>query len=1249
MWWLPYRFDQEWFLAHYAEQLSEQLIRWEQEVSALQQHREALYRLAHREPQASVSSRDFQLFHQLVSRAYGLQFYLGDSLVLWGAVTAVLPDTLRAQLMSGSPMRKLAHLTNGWYVVSRWRIDEGDRFDMYALFPVRYVFPLQSAYLSDYFPAVPDIPEEVEVRAYRPGWPVRDVSGEALCYLFASQPFKDQHLYRWIFVLMVLAGLAAAWTLNSVAVWLVHAYRPFVGALFLMASIFVLRVLSMQYEWEVRFEGVGGIVEVLRTRVFDSTLGDLLLNVLLLLWMMIFFHREFEVKKEPLHSRQLAFLLSMFNQAAVVVGIVVLIDVIQNLVFLSDIDFSLQNFLNISGEGVLAIAAIMLMVFSLFLFSHRMMLTALHLGLSKRERLLALVGAVLVAFGIMSQFAHFHAILVPLPIMVLICIIYITIFDFFLDEEMPGLPWLIGWLIVMASFTAGLLYFYNHEKDQALQLEYAKQLATFSDPLLERDIVELEGRLKGLLRALPPMPLAELAARFEQEWGRHFVTDKYLFHNYAYEIFSFRARDSIPLSKAARQDGRRVFARLAEAVHAGKLGAGERRLPARDLFYWSDGKGHFTYLWVEKWAGIAPRGYPDTLLTVVEISRRSDKPSMVYTELLLRQVYKNLEHLDRYAWAIYQRGKLVNSGGDREFSVWLAIQPPPPGRYRIEEPGDGLRYVVYQSDEDITVVIGRKEERIEVFVSLFSYLFTVLVCITLLLAVLNSLFGFLPPAIALVLPTLPPLRNRIQYSVIILFLVAFFIIGVVTLSYFKRSTEAYHENRLERKMMAAKEHAEHEIELLAQLERRVDLRRLVEPLAHVHRLDVNIYNTRGVLIGSSEEDIFQRGIVPPLINGHAWYALTVQGYKLAILDEKIGQLQYKVAYVALRDPHGRIVAYMGLPYYAHLREKNSEVTSFMGALLNVYVLILIAATIIAVFVARSITRPLTDLGEGLRRLKLDGRNEPLKWRSRDELGELISEYNRMLFKLEEAKEKLAQREREGAWREMAKQIAHEIKNPLTPMKLSIQYLQRAYEMNPDQIGPMFRRVAHTLIEQIDELNRIASEFSAFAKLPEPKREYFELNEHVASVHRLFANQAEGTEMQFHPAPEPLYVHVDKRHLMRVLNNIIANAIQAIPDERRGRVDVFVERKKDDPTRVRIRIRDNGQGIAAALHDRIFMPNFTTKSSGSGLGLAIARNLINAMDGDIFFHSKEGEGTEFVVELPLASKEAGLQAESMAQK
>jgi len=1237
---LPQWLGPSWFLERYATQLSERLIQWQEEAQYLLERKEALVRLAEGSTHPdSTQASDFAFFNQLAQLPFNIFVYRKDSLLLWGRLQAALPDSILQQVASWGTPYRLVHLSNGWYLLHKWRLDEAQSLDLYVLMPVRYEFPLQSAYLRNEFPAFPAIPPQVQVRAHPSGQAVVQADGVPVFWLYAEQPFKDRHFYQLLFFLMVASGIAAMLLINGIAVHLVNTYKPFVGALFLMAAIGLLRAAMLMYDWAARFEGVGGMAEVMRTRIFESTLGDLLLNVGLLLWMMVFFHREFEVMRQPVRYKGAAVGLSMFNQAAVVAGIVAIVDVIQNLVLDSDIDFSLQNFLEIRLEGVLAIAAIMLMLFSLFLFSHRMMLTVLHIGLTKKERLLSMIGAVVIAFGIMSLFEHFHSIMVPVEVLMVLCVIYMTLFDFFLDDESPGLSWLLGWLIAMSAFTAGLLYFFNSQKDLRRQLNYAKQLSTFSDPLLEKHIVSLDEDLKAKLKLFErDSPAIEEVSNYIEAWiSKYFLANKYLLNNYTYEFFSYHLRDTLPISAAASAMGRGVFLRLQYALDAVRLEHRHESVDERDLYFWSDGNSHFAYLWVEAWPGYGAAEQSDGLLTVVEIQRRKDKPSMVYSELLLQHPYKNMDLLNQYSWAVYQHGKLVDSGGERDFSTWLMLPPPPAGGHRLVEPGDGLCYVIYQSEEDITVVIGRKEESIKVFVSLFSYLFTLWVVITIILAMLNSTFHFLPPAIALELPSLPPLRNRIQYSVIGLFLASFFMIGFTTFSYFKESTNAYHENRLERKMTAAKTHAEHEIAILNRLEGEIDLHALTVPLSRVHRLDVNLYDTRGRLISSSEEDIYQRGIVPPLINGHAWYALAMQGYKLAILDETIGKLKYKVAYVALRDPQERIVAYMGLPYYAHLREKNSEVASFMGALLNVYVLILIIASAMAVLVANSITKPLTDLGEGLRRLRLDGRNEPLRWSSRDELGELISEYNRMLFKLDEAKKELAQREREGAWREMAKQVAHEIKNPLTPMKLSIQYLLRAYEMNQDQIGPMFKRVAQTIIEQIEELTRIASEFSNFAKLPQPQPELFELNELVSSVYQLFSNEREDVQLSLALADEPLYVYVDKAHLMRVLNNLVKNAIQAIPPDRIGQVHISVRRSEFDPSRVAIRVRDNGRGIPEELQSKVFVPNFTTKSSGSGLGLAICRNLVQAMGGHISFNSIPERSTEFVVELPLAER------------
>jgi len=224
---------------------------------------------------------------------------------------------------------------------------------------------------------------------------------------------------------------------------------------------------------------------------------------------------------------------------------------------------------------------------------------------------------------------------------------------------------------------------------------------------------------------------------------------------------------------------------------------------------------------------------------------------------------------------------------------------------------------------------------------------------------------------------------------------------------------------------------------------------------------------------------------------------------------------------------------------------------------------------------------------------------------------------------------LGKAEREGAWREMAKQVAHEIKNPLTPMKLSIQLMMHAYKRNPDNIGGMIERVSDTLIEQIDGLTNIATEFSNFAKMPSAENTEFEINNLVTNVHDLFRNQSETVDVTLEMPSERFTVFADKSHLMRVLNNLVKNAIQAIPDERKGLVHTSVKQVEND---VLICVSDNGTGISEEMKSKVFQPYFTTKNSGTGLGLAICKQLVEMQGGSIRVESKLGVGTTFIFTL-----------------
>ena len=349
-------------------------------------------------------------------------------------------------------------------------------------------------------------------------------------------------------------------------------------------------------------------------------------------------------------------------------------------------------------------------------------------------------------------------------------------------------------------------------------------------------------------------------------------------------------------------------------------------------------------------------------------------------------------------------------------------------------------------------------------------------------------------------------------------------------------------------------------------------------------------------------------------------------------NEIINNFEYISAYVALKDKNERTIAYLNLPYDLAGSQNigSQDVADFLGALLNVYVIILLFAGGVAFFVANSVTNPLLVIARKLAKVQLGRKNDPIKWDKNDEIGELVERYNKMIEELEENTKKLARSQRESAWREMAKQVAHEIKNPLTPMKLNIQLLERVVNSNPDKAQKMVKRVSKTLIEQIDSLAHIASEFSSFAKMPIANNKQLQLNELVQNAYNLFKEE-ENVQVSLNLTEEDCQIFADKTQIMRVLNNLLKNAVQAIPEDQPGRIrlSLQVHNKK-----ALIQVSDNGIGIPIEQEEDIFIPNFTTKSSGTGIGLAMSKTIVEMAKGSIYFESEVNKGTDFFVELPL---------------
>jgi two-component system, NtrC family, nitrogen regulation sensor histidine kinase NtrY len=356
-----------------------------------------------------------------------------------------------------------------------------------------------------------------------------------------------------------------------------------------------------------------------------------------------------------------------------------------------------------------------------------------------------------------------------------------------------------------------------------------------------------------------------------------------------------------------------------------------------------------------------------------------------------------------------------------------------------------------------------------------------------------------------------------------------------------------------------------------------------------------------------------------------------------IQHENIGSYSFLSAYTPVRDIDNHMMGYLNLPYFARQEEIRREISGLVSAFANIYVIMIVVTVLLALLLSRYITKPLQRIGYQFSKVKMGDKNAKIVWTRKDEIGRLVDEYNRMIDEMEKSAELLARSERESAWRLMARQVAHEIKNPLTPIKLSMQLLMRAWNDQVPDMDARLKRFSQTLIMQIDTLSSIATEFSDFAQMPEPQIQQFDVIPLIQQSAALFRDQSD-CEITFETNLQECSIKADPNQILRVFNNLIKNALQAIPGDRQGIIRIKLVIVDDY---CEISFQDNGSGIPNEKQTRIFSPNFTTKTAGMGLGLAMVKNIIDNTSGRIWFDTEPGEGTTFYVSLPLKNHETSI--------
>lgn len=606
---------------------------------------------------------------------------------------------------------------------------------------------------------------------------------------------------------------------------------------------------------------------------------------------------------------------------------------------------------------------------------------------------------------------------------------------------------------------------------------------------------------------------------------------------------------------------------------------------------------------------------------VVELLPRALPEGIGFPELLMAGDRAMDRRTGRFARARYERGSLVESSGAFAFPV----------RWEKPVPVDGLeletghhRLYVSGDPGNTVVVIATRMPGWRDHLTTFSY-------ILILYALLAAGYLFIRNIFAGRWPHVLGVANKLRAGILLLACIAVVLFAVGSQRLLDDDISARTKEQLDERSRSA----------LAELRRRThaepritpamfpDIDRWIDRAATVLLTDITAWTPEGGLMATSREQVFVNGLLGRQMDPDAYEALALGHRSVYTHTERIGEAEFLATYRPLLNDDGEVLAYLEVPYYARQSEVDDARAAGYVTIVNLFVLLLLIGTAAATLIAAWTTRPLSVLKRGLERIQLGARNEPLPYQGDDELGELVRVYNRKVEELRISAEKLARSERESAWKEMARQVAHEIKNPLTPMKLNIQHFQHTWRPDSPDAKERLDRFSDHLVDQIDVLSRIANEFSHFAQMPPAHPTALDLGEVADTVVQLFAHSP-GCTVRSRPCG-PLPVHADREHLLRVFTNLIKNALQAIPEDRDGRVDVILGMEGAE---ARAEVRDNGSGIPADAMDQVFVPKFTTKTSGMGLGLPMVKRMVENAGGRVWFTSVEGEGSSFFVALPL---------------
>ena len=1127
--------------------------------------------------------------------------YEKNTLKWWSNNT--VPNLRSAELKNIGEKISCVNLGNGYYIAKKNKQNEKTVVTLILLY-TKYKF--SNNYLDENFAEGLSIPEGYAIKDLTQSKEKTDIEftygSEKLFYLTSNQAIQSSEISGFIIAIQLLGIFLLFISLVNFSFVLAHR-SPYLATLGLILSLFGLKFILSVFS-PLSLIKLSDIFnpQVFASNTLDPSLGDFLLSFLALFSCCFFFYKVYFLFLQG-NKKRFFFYVSL-SGILMITGEFLLITGLKNLVLNSQIDFFFKNINSLNNYTIIGVCAL-----GFGLFAQLFLLSRLRFFFIQYPAMLRLQVLFHAAFLIYMNYYWDGQYLYQFILFSALLLVYIA------WPSRIALSPVNSTSVVLIAFSiiaATIFYEATKEKERNDRKLLAEKLADTQDPDME---IEMNGMIDKISHDRYFYVSTQLGLRNPSDNIENYLDNTYfdkLLKDYDIRYLIYLDDTS---SLYSDEYGREELnENLRTIALSGKNTA------SKDLYFIYNKSKNLDYLANIPLYELGPKGR-----IIIEFRSKNIPTQAGFQELKTNnnQFYSKL--LSEYSFIRFVNNNVVDQRGNYLYKIASQDYAQHKFKFQFYYEG-GYDHLLFRPTGDAFVIISLPTTGILTHVTSFSYILI--------------LFAFQFALISLGLYN-KKIKNgffnlsaKIQLAFIVLTILAMTLFGLTTEYTISNQYLLKNKNLVAEKLQS----------ISAEINQKFGNKNYISPgdkklletwlikLSNVFYTDINFYGTNGILMVSSDQKLYRFKVASTLLNTVAYDELIHKGNPRLMQKEKIGSMEFISGYLPFYNNNKKLLGFINIPFFPQQNSANNEFSSLLMAIINIFIILFAFTILLSVIVTQIIISPLKKIRESIASMQLNKVNKPIIYKGKDELADLVQEYNNKVAELEKYAFYLAQNERESAWREMAKQVAHEIKNPLTPMKLNIQHMQRSLKQDDPDFENKLKKISQSLIEQIDTLTNIASEFSNLAKMPGSKFERIDYMQLVESVIELY-NDNESTSIIFEHKPSKIFVNADKEQLLRVLNNLVKNAQQAIPEDKNGSIIIRLEIQTG---KVLTYVIDNGQGMTDEQKEKIFQPNFTTKSTGSGLGLAMVKNIIEQHGGTIYFETSYGNGTSFIFELPLAN-------------